>query len=93
MRKYNVPVVVAINQFGTDTDEELKYIEEYCISKGADFALSNVFGKGGEGGVELANKVVEACESRMHLNRSIHSTSHSRKKLKRLRRKSTVRQR
>lgn len=48
MRKYNVPVVVAINQFGTDTDEELKYIEEYCISKGADFALSNVFGKGGE---------------------------------------------
>lgn len=45
MRKYNVPVVVAINQFGTDTDEELKYIEEYCISKGADFALSNVFGK------------------------------------------------
>ena len=44
MRKYNVPVVVAINQFGTDTDEELKYIEEYCISKGADFALSNVFG-------------------------------------------------
>lgn len=62
MRKYNVPVVVAINQFGTDTDEELKYIEEYCISKGADFALSNVFGKGGEGGVELANKVVEACE-------------------------------
>ena len=62
MRKYNVPVVVAINQFGTDTDEELKYIEDYCISKGADFALSNVFGKGGEGGVELANKVVEACE-------------------------------
>ena len=62
MRKYNVPVVVAINQFGTDTDEELKYIEEYCISKGADFALSNVFGKGGEGGVELANKVVDACE-------------------------------
>ena len=62
MRKYNVPVVVAINQFGTDTDEELKYIEEYCISKGADFALSNVFGKGGEGGVELANKVVEACK-------------------------------
>ena len=62
MRKYNVPVVVAINQFGTDTDEELKFIEEYCIEKGADFALSNVFGKGGDGGVELAQKVVEACE-------------------------------
>lgn len=62
MRKFNVPVVVAINQFGTDTDAELEFIEEYCKSKGADFALSNVFGKGGEGGIELANKVVEACE-------------------------------
>ncbi len=62
MRKYNVPVVVAINQFGTDTDAELKYIEDYCKEKGADFALSNVFGKGGDGGVELAKKVVEACE-------------------------------
>lgn len=62
MRKYNVPVIVAINQFGTDTQAELEYIEEYCKQKGADFALSNVFGKGGEGGVELAEKVVEACE-------------------------------
>ncbi len=62
MRKYGVPVVVAINRFGTDTEAELKYIEDYCIEKGADFALSNVFGKGGDGGVELAKKVVEACE-------------------------------
>ena len=62
MRKYNVPVVVAINQFGTDTQAELKYIEDYCKEKGADFALSNVFAKGGEGGIELAQRVVEACE-------------------------------
>ncbi len=62
MRKYNVPVIVAINQFGTDTQAELEYIENYCRENGADFALSNVFGKGGEGGIELANKVVEACE-------------------------------
>lgn len=62
MRKYNVPVIVAINQFGTDTEEELNFIENYCKEKGADFALSNVFGKGGEGGIELAQKVVEACE-------------------------------
>ncbi len=47
---------------GTDSDEELEYIENYCKGKGADFALSNVFAKGGEGGIELANKVVEACE-------------------------------
>ena len=62
MRKYGVPVVVAINQFGTDTEAELKYIENYCIENGADFALSNVFGKGGDGGIELAQKVVEACD-------------------------------
>ncbi len=62
MRKYNVPVVVAINRFGTDTDAELKYIEDYCTSKGADFALSDVFCNGGEGGIELAQKVVDACE-------------------------------
>lgn len=62
MRKYNVPVIVAINQFGTDTEQELSFIEEYCRQNGADFALSNVFGKGGDGGVELAKKVVEACE-------------------------------
>ncbi len=62
MRKYGVPVVVAINKFGTDTEAELKYIENYCIENGADFALSEVFGKGGEGGTELAQKVVEACK-------------------------------
>ena len=62
MRKYNVPVVVAINRFGTDSDAELSFIEEYCRENGADFALSEVFGKGGDGGVELAKKVVEACE-------------------------------
>ena len=61
MRKYGVPVVVAINRFGTDSDAELSYIEEYCRANGADFALSEVFGKGGDGGIELAQKVVEAC--------------------------------
>lgn len=62
MRKYNVPVIVAINRFGTDSNEELEYIESYCSENGADFALSDVFGKGGEGGIELAKKVVDACE-------------------------------
>ncbi len=62
MRKYGVPVVVAINKFLTDTDEELDYIKEYCQEKGADFATAEMFAKGGEGGRELAAKVVEACE-------------------------------
>ncbi|MCH5202958.1 MAG: formate--tetrahydrofolate ligase [Oscillospiraceae bacterium] len=62
MRKYGVPVVVAINRFHTDSEEELKYIENYCHEKCAEFALSDVFCNGGEGGKDLAQKVVEACE-------------------------------
>lgn len=62
MRKYNVPVIVAINRFGNDSKQELEYIENYCRENGADFALSDVFCEGGNGGVELAKKVVEACE-------------------------------
>lgn len=62
MQKYGIPVVVAINRFGTDTDAELNFIADYCRARGAEFALSDVFGKGGDGGIELAAKVVEACE-------------------------------
>lgn len=62
MHKYGVPVVVAINRFNADTDAELDFIKNYCTSLGADFALSEVFAKGGEGGRELAEKVVASCE-------------------------------
>ncbi len=62
LRKFGLPVVVAINRFGTDTDAELDYIRKICTDKGAEFALSDVFAKGGEGGIELAEKVIEACE-------------------------------
>ena len=62
IRKYGLPVVVAINRFHTDTDAELAYVEEICKAKGADFSLSEVFAKGGDGGIDLANKVVAACE-------------------------------
>ena len=62
MKKYGLPVVVAINRFQTDTQEELAYIEDYCRENGAEFALSEVFAKGGEGGIELAQKVCEAAE-------------------------------
>ncbi len=62
LRKFGLPVVVAINRFGTDSDAELDYIRTVCKSKGADFALSDVFANGGEGGIELAEKVIEACE-------------------------------
>ncbi len=62
MKKYGVNVVVAINQFLTDTQAELDYIADYCRNLGAEFALSEVFAKGGEGGIALAEKVVEAAE-------------------------------
>ena len=62
LQKYGVPVVVAINRFGSDSEAELKAVEEICLAKGAEFALSEVFAKGGEGGIELAKKVVEACD-------------------------------
>lgn len=62
MRKYKVPVVVAINRFLSDSDRELQLIEKTCADCGADFAMTEVFAKGGEGGKALAQKVVAACE-------------------------------
>ena len=62
MKKYGVPVVVAINHFLTDCDEEVEVLENYCRENDVEFALSDVFAKGGEGGIELAHKVVKACE-------------------------------
>lgn len=62
LKKFGVPVVVAINHFYADTDAEIAFVEQFCKDKGADFAVSKGFAEGGEGGVELAQKVVEACE-------------------------------
>lgn len=62
MLSYGVPLVVAINRFHTDSEEELGVIEECCKKHGCDFALSEVFAKGGEGGIDLAEKVIAACE-------------------------------
>lgn len=59
MHKYGVPVVVAINRFETDTDAELEFVSDYCASKGVKCSMCEVFAKGGEGGVDLAQKVVE----------------------------------
>ena len=62
IKKYGLPVVVAINKFPTDTDAELALVAKKCEELGAEFALSEVWEKGGKGGVELAQKVVDACE-------------------------------
>ncbi|MBQ7219578.1 MAG: formate--tetrahydrofolate ligase [Synergistaceae bacterium] len=60
--KYGLPVVVAINKFPTDTNAELALVAKKCEELGAEFALSEVWEKGGKGGIELAQKVVKACE-------------------------------
>nr|Q07064.1 RecName: Full=Formate--tetrahydrofolate ligase; AltName: Full=Formyltetrahydrofolate synthetase; Short=FHS; Short=FTHFS [Clostridium cylindrosporum]AAA23239.1 N10-CHO-H4folate synthetase [Clostridium cylindrosporum] len=60
--KFGVPAVVAINKFPLDTEAELKAVEDACNAKGADVVLSDVWANGGEGGVEMAKKVVEICE-------------------------------
>lgn len=62
IHKFGLPVVVAINKFDTDTDAEISLLTELCESKGVRLALSEVFAKGGDGGIELAEAVIEACE-------------------------------
>ena len=63
MRKFGVPVVVAINRFHTDTKDELQVVDDCCRELGVPYALSEVFGKGGEGGEDLARTVVKEIES------------------------------
>ncbi len=64
LKQYGVPVIVTLNAFITDTDEEVNFVKEFCHSKGADFELSKVWEFGGEGGVPLAKKVIEVLENK-----------------------------
>ncbi len=62
LQKYGVPVVVTLNSFITDTQAEYEYVRKFCEDRGCEFALSEVWEKGGEGGVELAEKVIHTLE-------------------------------
>lgn len=64
LQKYKVPVVVTLNSFVTDTEAEYEYIRKFCEDRGCEFALSKVWEKGGEGGIELAEKVLETLETK-----------------------------
>ena len=64
MRKYGLPVVVAINRFATDTEAEIETIEAFCKEKDVPVSLTEVFARGGEGGKELAEKVVKTIEAK-----------------------------
>lgn len=64
LQKYKVPVVVTLNSFATDTEEEVLYIQAFCEERNCEFAIAQVWEKGGEGGVELAKKVLETLEAK-----------------------------
>ena len=64
LHKYGVPVVVTLNRFMSDSDAELQYVKEFCEERNCTFALSEVWEKGGEGGIELANCVLETLEQK-----------------------------
>lgn len=64
LQKYGVPVVVTLNSFITDTQAEISYVRNFCEERGCEFALSEVWEKGGEGGIALAEKVLETLEKK-----------------------------
>ena len=64
LHKFGVPVVVTLNNFVSDTEEEVNYIKSQCEAMGADFAIAKVWEKGGEGGIDLANKVLEVLDTK-----------------------------
>ena len=64
LQKYQVPVVVTLNSFLTDTQAETAFVEQFCRERGCEFALSEVWEKGGEGGLALAQKVLETLETK-----------------------------
>ena len=64
LKLFGVPVVVTLNRFVTDSDAELDYVKSFCEERGCDFALANVWEKGGEGGVELAKAVLNTLDTK-----------------------------
>ncbi len=64
LQKYKVPIVVTLNSFVTDSEAETEFVRSFCEERGCEFALSEVWEKGGEGGIELANKVLDVLENK-----------------------------
>ncbi len=64
LKQYKVPIVVTLNSFVSDTEAEIDFVEKFCKDLGCEFALSEVWGKGGDGGIELAKKVLETLENK-----------------------------
>ncbi len=64
LQNFQVPVVVTLNRFSSDTEEELQFVKEFCEERGCEFAISEVWEKGGEGGLALADKVIEMLDTK-----------------------------
>ncbi len=64
LQKFGVPIIVTLNSFITDTDEEIAFVRNFCEERNCEFALSQVWEKGGEGGIELANKILDTLENK-----------------------------
>ncbi len=75
LQKYQVPVVVTLNSFVTDTKAETEFVEQFCKARGCEFALSEVWEKGGEGGIALAQKVLETLETKESQFKPIYEDS------------------
>ena len=75
VQKFGVPCVVTLNQFITDTQAELDYVKEFCEARGCEFALAQVWEKGGEGGVTLAEKVIETIEKKESNYKPLYDTA------------------
>lgn len=74
VQKFGVPCVVTLNQFVTDTDAELAFVKEFCEERGCEFALAQVWEKGGEGGVALAEKVMKTIEEKVSNYHPLYDT-------------------
>lgn len=66
MKKYGVPVVVALNHFSDDSEKEILKIKEYCLQQEAEFSVADIHSKGGSGGIDLAEKVCNLCEQKLN---------------------------
>lgn len=77
IQKFKVPCVVTLNRFLSDSEEELAYVKQFCEERGCEFALSDVWEKGGEGGIELAKKVLTTLETRVSQFQPIYPDEYS----------------
>lgn len=77
IQKFKVPCVVTLNRFLSDSEEELAYVKQFCEERGCEFALSDVWEKGGEGGIELAKKVLTTLETKVSQFQPIYPDEYS----------------